>query len=93
MITITSEANRGLICTFHRYAFTRGEVDDDEGGAAFVQGRCKEAGKSSQGVIIMCTAKAIVIGVHDPEYSNGASFGKVNADIGRIVDYMMESGY
>lgn len=41
----------------------------------------------------MGTAKAIVVGVHDPEYSNGASFGKVNAEMGRIVDYIMESGF
>lgn len=83
----------GFFVASQKYAFTRGEVDDEEGGAAFLQGRCKEEGKSSQGIIVMCTAQAIVIGVHDPEYSNGASFGKVNADIGRIVDYMMESGF
>eukprot|EP00171_Calliarthron_tuberculosum_P016016 IDg16016t1 len=71
-----------------QYAFTRGEVDDDDGGASFVQGRCKEDGKSSQGIIIYCTGQAIIVGVHDPSYSNGASFGKVNTDIGRVADYM-----
>lgn len=81
------------VLLLNRYAFTRGEVDDEEGGAPFLQGRCKEEGKSSQGVIIMGTAKAIVVGVHDPEYSNGASFGKVNAEMGRIVDYIIESGF
>lgn len=58
-----------------------------------MQGRCKEEGKSAQGVIVMCTAQALIIGVHDPAYSNGASFGKVNMDIGRVADYMMESGF
>lgn len=37
----------------------------------------------------MCTGQALIIGVHDPAYSNGASFGKVNTDIGRVADYMM----
>lgn len=39
------------------------------------------------------TSQAVVVGVHDPQYSQGASFGKVNTDIGRLADYMVESGY
>lgn len=79
----------GFFVAGQKYAFTRAEVDDEDGGAAFLQGRCKEEGKSAQGIIIMCTEKAIIVGVHDPAYSNGASFGKVNTDIGRIADYIM----
>lgn len=75
-----------------RYTVTRYEIDDDDGGAAFLQGRCKEEGKSGQGVIIMCTAQSLIVGVHDPKYSNGASFGKANTDIGRVADYIMEAG-
>lgn len=78
----------GFTVAGQQYAFTRGEVDDDDGGASFVQGRCKEDGKSSQGIIIYCTSTAIIVGVHDPAYSDGASFGKVNTDIGRVADYM-----
>ena len=73
----------GFYCAGQKYAFTRGEVDDQDGGASFIQGRCKEEGKSSQGIIIYCTNQALIIGVHDPAYSNGASFGKVNTDIGK----------
>jgi len=51
----------------------------------FIQGRCKEEGKSSQGVIVMRTTSALLVGVHDPAYANGASFGKVNTDIGRLA--------
>ncbi len=76
-----------------KYAFTRGEVEDDDGGAAFLQGRCKDEGKSSQGVIVYSTLSAIIVGVHDLAYSNGASFGKVNTDIGRVADYMHENGF
>lgn len=76
-----------------RYTFTRGETgDDDDGSAPYVQGRCKEDGKSSQGVIIFMTTQTLVIGVHDPAYSQGATFGKVNTDIGRVADYLIESG-
>lgn len=75
------------------YTFTRGEVDDEEGGPSYVQGRCKEDGKSSQGVIVYCTTQALIIGVHDPAYSNGNSFGNVNTNMGRIADYMIENSY
>lgn len=79
----------------NRYTFTRGEKsesDDGDDSAAYLQGRCKEDGKSSQGVIVYLTTAALIIGVHDPQHS-GASFGKVNTDIGRVADYMIENGY
>lgn len=85
-------ATTGFQIAGQNYTFTRGEVDDDDGGASFLQGRCKEESKSSQGVIVYCTASTLIIGVHDPAYSNGAAFGKVNTDIGRLADYMMENG-
>eukprot|EP00172_Hildenbrandia_rubra_P000906 Plantae.Rhodophyta-Hildenbrandia_rubra.ctg15131.p2 GENE.Plantae.Rhodophyta-Hildenbrandia_rubra.ctg15131~~Plantae.Rhodophyta-Hildenbrandia_rubra.ctg15131.p2 ORF type:complete len:144 (-),score=20.00 Plantae.Rhodophyta-Hildenbrandia_rubra.ctg15131:2782-3213(-) len=91
--SLDSIAGSGFMVAGQKYAFTRGEVDDEEGGVPFIQGRCKEDGKSSQGIIIMKTNKALIVGVHDPAYANGASFGKVNTDIGRIADYVMESGY
>lgn len=68
-------------------------MDDAEGGASWLQGRCKEDGKSAQGIIVMCTGTALIVGVHDPAYSNGATFRKVNVDIGRVADYMNESGF
>mmetsp|Transcript_51811 Transcript_51811/g.127172 ORF Transcript_51811/g.127172 Transcript_51811/m.127172 type:complete len:144 (-) Transcript_51811:147-578(-) len=91
--SLDSVSSSGFNVAGQKYAFTRGEVDDEEGGVPFIQGRCKEDGKSSQGIIVMKTTQALIVGVHDPAYSNGASFGKVNTDIGRIADYMMESGF
>jgi profilin len=91
--SLDSLSGNGFTVAGQKYAFTRGEVEDEEGNASFVQGRCKEDGKASQGIIVMCTGQALIIGVHDPAYSNGASFGKVNTDIGRVADYMTESGY
>lgn len=82
----------GFFVAGQKYAFTRGEVDDDEGGPSFIQGRCKEEGKSSQGLIVYCTTTAIIVGVHDSAYSNGASFGQVNTQIARLAEYMLESG-
>lgn len=68
-------------------------MDDQEGAASFLQGRCKEEGKSSQGVIVYLTGQTLIVGVHDPAYSNGAGFGKVNTDMGRVADYMIDQGY
>lgn len=77
-----------------RYTFTRGEADEDDGdGSASMQGRCKEEGKSSQGVIIYSSFQAILVGVHDPQYSNGIGFGKANTEMGKVVDYMLENNY
>lgn len=90
---LSDVAATGFHVAGQKYAFTRGEVDDEEGGPAFMQGRCKEDGKSSQGVIIYGTGQAIIIGVHDPAYSNGASFGQVNTQIARLAEYMLESGF
>lgn len=79
----------GFFIAGQKYAFTRGETsDDNDGMSSCIQGRCKEEGKASQGIIVYCTTQALIIGVHDPAYSNGASFGKVNTDIGRVADYM-----
>lgn len=83
----------GFYVAGQKYAFTRGEVDDEEGGPAFLQGRCKEEGKSSQGIIVYATGQALIFGVHDPAYSNGASFGQVNTQIARLAEYMLESGF
>jgi len=93
MENLSSIANGGFYVAGQKYAFTRGEVDDEDGGVPFLQGRCKEEGKSAQGIIVYRTGKALIIGVHDPAYSNGASFGKVNTEIGKVADYMFENGY
>lgn len=86
-------SSKGFYVAGQSYAFTRGEVDDEDGGCSYIQGRCKEEGKSSQGIIIYCTESAIIVGVHDAAYSNGASFNKVNTDIGRVADYIRDSGF
>jgi hypothetical protein len=86
-------SSTGFFAAGQNYTFTRGEASDGEGGVSFVQGRCKEAGKTSQGIIVMCTGQTLLFGVHDPAFSSGASFGKVNTDMGRVADYIIESGY
>lgn len=47
----------------------------------------------SQGVIVMRCNTCLLVGVHEPQYSNGRSFGQVNTDIGRLADYFIENGY
>ena len=92
-IPLTDVAADGFYVAGQKYAFTRGEVDDEEGGPSFIQGRCKEEGKSSQGLIVFGTGQSVIIGVHDPAYSNGASFGQANTQIARVADYILESGF
>lgn len=89
----TAITQGGFSIAGQQYTFTRGEANDDDGSPAYLQGRCKEDKKSSQGVLVFHTNKAVIIGVHDPSYSNGASFGKVNTDIGRLADYFLEQGF
>uniref|UniRef100_A0A7S1TDT3 Profilin n=1 Tax=Compsopogon caeruleus TaxID=31354 RepID=A0A7S1TDT3_9RHOD len=91
--SLDSLSAAGFTAAGQKYAFTRGEVNDPNGSVPFIQGRCKEDGKSSQGIIIMKTTQALIVGVHDPAYSNGASFGSANTAIGRIADYFVESGF
>jgi Profilin len=91
--SLDSIMSTGFTVAGAKYAFTRGEVDDEEGAVPFIQGRCKEDGKSSQGIIVMRCTKCLIVGVHDPQYSNGRAFGQVNTDIGRLADYMVENGY
>lgn len=86
-------ATAGFTVAGQHYTMTRGENGDDEGVPSFVMGRCKEEGKSTQGTVIFKTNQAIVVGVHDPAYSEGTTFGKVNTEIGRIADHMWESSF
>lgn len=67
----------GFKISGQKYAFVRGELEDDEGTilVPYVQGNNKE--KSTQAVLCMRTAKCLVVAVHDPEYSNGISLGTV----------------
>jgi Profilin len=78
-----------------RYAYTRGEAveaAEDAGVAPYVQGRCVEKGKGEQSVIVMRLRTCLVVGVYHPTYSS-RSFEQVNLDVGRLADYIMESGY
>ncbi|KAA8490862.1 Profilin-2 [Porphyridium purpureum] len=89
----TQLSSGGFKVAGQQYAFTRAEVDDDDGGVPTLQGRCKEEGKSAQGIIIYRTAQALIIGCHDPAYSNGASFNKANMEMGKVADYMFENSF
>lgn len=86
-------ASNGFTVGGQRYTYTRGEVDDNDDGPMYIQGRCKDEGKSAQGVIIYCTTASFIVGVHDPSFSDGASFGKVNTQIGKVADYLIDAGF
>lgn len=86
-------ATTGFTIAGQNYTFTRGEVDDDEGAPSYVQGRCKDGDLTSQGVIVFATSQAVVIGVHDPKYAGNVSFNGLNTTLGKMVDFMVESGF
>lgn len=65
---------RGFTLQSIPYALTRLDNSDDD--AAFLIGRCKEHGAPTRGVIVARTAKTIIVGIHDPIYAEGVSFGK-----------------
>lgn len=59
-----------------RYALTRADVGDEEVVPLLI-GRCKTVGAPSTGVVVCATHSALVVGVYDGAYSEGASFGGV----------------
>mmetsp|Transcript_23686 Transcript_23686/g.34040 ORF Transcript_23686/g.34040 Transcript_23686/m.34040 type:complete len:144 (-) Transcript_23686:353-784(-) len=81
----------GFKISGQKYAFVRGELEDDEGTilVPYVQGNNKE--KSTQAVLCMRTAKCLVVAVHDPEYANGISLGTANTEMGKLCDYLLEN--
>lgn len=56
------------------YALNR--LDDPEDELRFLVARCKKNGKPARGAIVGRTAKTIIVGIHDPVYSDGHSFGR-----------------
>jgi len=59
-----------------RYALTRADVSDEELVPMLI-GRCKTVGEPSTGVVVCATHSALVVGIYDGAYSEGASFGGV----------------
>lgn len=60
------------------YALTRADVSDEELVPMLI-GRCKTVGDPSTGVVVCATHSALVVGIYDGAYSEGASFGGVRS--------------
>ncbi|GJQ08838.1 hypothetical protein GpartN1_g629.t1 [Galdieria partita] len=88
---IDTIASSGFTVAGQKYAFTRADLDDEE-AAPSIQGRCKEEGLSGRGLIVMKSNQALIVGVHDPEYTS-ATFRQVNLDMTNLANYLMENGF
>lgn len=75
---------RGFTIQGLPYTMNRLETTDDE--LAILIGRSKEYGAPARGVIVAYTAQTIIVGVHDPIYAGGMSFGKGHVAIYQLAD-------
>eukprot|EP00188_Purpureofilum_apyrenoidigerum_P002106 Plantae.Rhodophyta-Purpureofilum_apyrenoidigerum.ctg22560.p1 GENE.Plantae.Rhodophyta-Purpureofilum_apyrenoidigerum.ctg22560~~Plantae.Rhodophyta-Purpureofilum_apyrenoidigerum.ctg22560.p1 ORF type:complete len:144 (-),score=24.73 Plantae.Rhodophyta-Purpureofilum_apyrenoidigerum.ctg22560:271-702(-) len=91
--SLDAVTQEGFKVAGQKYAFVRGELEDDAGtvDVPYIQGRSKE--KSAQAICIMRTGKCLVIGVFDPAYSNSISLGTANTEMGKLCDYLVENNY
>lgn len=65
---------KGFTIQGRAYALNRYEEPEDD--MAFLVGRCKQHGSASRGVVVARTPQTVLIGVHDPIFAEGISFGK-----------------
>lgn len=75
---------RGFTVHGHPYALTRLDTSDDD--LAFLVGRSKEHGAPARGVIVARTPQTVIVGVHDPVFAKGRSFGKAHVAIHQLAD-------
>lgn len=74
------------------YALTRADVSDEELVPMLI-GRCKTVGDPSTGVVVCATHSALVVGIYDGAYSEGASFGGVTTEMHQLASFIMEQGF
>lgn len=75
---------RGFTIQSIPYALNR--LDKSEDDTAFLIGRCKEHGAPARGVIVARTAKTLIVGIHDPIFAEGASFGNAYVAIFQLAE-------
>lgn len=49
----------------------------------------KQTGEESEGIVIARTHKALVVGIHNPIYADGTSFGKSAVKMHQLAEYIM----
>ncbi|PXF46143.1 Profilin-2 [Gracilariopsis chorda] len=73
------------------YALNR--LDEAEDDLRMLVGRCKKAGKPARGAIVAKTAKSIIIGIHDPVYSDGKSFGRAKVAVFQLAETLIAMNF
>ncbi|CAN8066278.1 unnamed protein product [Agarophyton chilense] len=78
------------LCTMP-YALNK--LDDAEDDLRMLVGRCKKAGKPARGAVVAKTAKSIIIGIHDPVYSDGQSFGRAKVAVFQLAETLIAMSF
>ncbi|KAA8493708.1 Profilin-2 [Porphyridium purpureum] len=87
------ELARGFSICGQQYVALRAGVLDADGFPPFVLGQCVDKGKEQQRVIVICTLKALVVGVYHPKYSKNRNLRDVAKDMDQLTDYIIGVGY
>lgn len=82
---------KGLTVCGMPYALNR--VEDAEDDIRYIVARCKKQGKPARGAIVARTPKTVIVGVHDPVYSEGESFGKAKVAISLLADSLFAMNF
>lgn len=73
------------------YALNR--LEDPEDDMRFLIARCKRTGKPTRGAVIGKTSKSIIVGIHDPVYSEGNSFGRANVAVFQLAESLSSMNF
>lgn len=83
---------KGFTVQGRQYAVSRVDEGDDLEVAILI-GRCKQYGSASRGVVVAKTAQTIIIGVHDPIFAEGISFGKSNVAMFQLAETLISMNF
>lgn len=82
---------KGFTIQGRGYAINRFEEQEDD--IAYIVGRCKQHGSAVRGVIVARTPHTIIIGVHDPIFAEGISFGKSKIAISQLAESLSSMNF
>lgn len=88
---LRSVQQKGFTVQGRAYALNRFEDGDDD--ISFLVGRCKQNGSAVRGVVVARTAQTVIIGVHDPIFAEGISFGKSSVAMFQLAESLVSMNF
>lgn len=86
-----SAEQKGFTVQGRAYAMNRFEEPEDD--MAFLVARCKQMGSASRGIIVARTPQTIIIGVHDPIFAEGISFGRAKVAMYQLAESLVSMNF